>query len=221
MIAIMSRASTENAPDVPHDWPEAMRLLARPQALVAGQTLFARGAVPERVFWIERGEVRLQRATVDGRLIVLQRVRQGFLAEASLQAPAYHCDAWVAQDGLAWSFARDPLLAALAESNALALWWAARLAQQLRDARLRCERLSLHTARARVMHALETEGRDGVLALPALRKDWADELGLTPEALYRTLAALQREGMVALCDGELHQCAVPDGVSARADPVHR
>ena len=189
----------------PNDWPSVLRKLAQQQVLRAGQMLFLRGEAPQRVFWIERGEVRLQRASADGRLIVLQRVRQGFLAEASLQASDYHCDALVAQEGLAWNFARAPLLAALNESNILALWWAQRLAQQLRDARLRCERLSLHTARERVLHALETEGRDGVLALPALRKDWADELGLTPEALYRTLAALQREGVVALRDGALHR----------------
>ena len=192
----MSDALTGNV--LPPDWPEALRTLAQPHRLQAGQALFVRGESPKRVFWIERGEVRLQRASHEGRMIVLQRVRRGFLAEASLQASRYHCDAWVAQEGLAWGFARAPLLAALTESNALALWWASRLAQQLRDARLRCERLSLHTARERVLHALETEGRDGVLVLPPRRKDWADELGLTPEALYRTLATLQREGVVTI-----------------------
>ncbi len=201
----MSAAWAGEGANAPADWPLALRALAHPHRLQAGQTVFSRGEAPERVFWIEQGEVRLQRASAEGRLIVLQRVRQGFLAEASLQAPSYHCDAWVAHDGQAWSFARAPLLAALAESSPLALWWATRLAQQLREARLRCERLSLHTARERVLHALETEGRDGVLALPALRKDWADELGLTPEALYRTLAALQREGVVALRDGKLQR----------------
>jgi CRP-like cAMP-binding protein len=205
MIAIMSTAIVEGGPAAPADWPEALRALARPQAVNAGQTLFARGAKPRQVFWVERGEVRLQRASSDGRLIVLQRVRRGFLAEASLQAAAYHCDGWVAQGGLVWSFPSRPLRDALAESNALALWWAGRLAQQLRDARMRCERLSLHTARERVLHALETEGQDGVLTLPPLRKDWADELGLSPEALYRTLAALQREGVVALREGRLHR----------------
>lgn len=205
MIAIMSPPLGNAIPAAPTDWPEALRAMARPQAVEAGQGLFARGAVPERVFWVERGEVRLQRASADGRMIVLQRVRQGFLAEASLQAAAYHCDAWVAHAGLVWSFPRPHLLSALAGSNALALWWAGRLAQQLRDARLRCERLALHSARERVLHALETEGQRGVLTLPALRKDWADELGLTPEALYRTLAALQREGVVALRGGCLHR----------------
>ena len=205
MISIMSAAWIGEAADAPADWPLALRALAQPHRLQAGQTVFARGEPPERVSWIEQGEVRLQRASAEGRLIVLQRVRQGFLAEASLQAPRYHCNAWVAHDGRAWSFARAPLLAALAESSPLALWWVTRLAQQLREARLRCERLSLHTARERVLHALETEGHDGVLALPALRKDWADELGLTPEALYRTLAALQREGVVTLDTGLLRR----------------
>ncbi len=211
MIAIMSHALIDDTPTAPDDWPEPLRALAQHRVVHAGQMLFARGAQPRQVFWIERGEVRLQRASSDGRLIVLQRVRRGFLAEASLQAAAYHCDAFVAQAGWVWSFPSGPLREALAASSALALWWAGRLAQQLRDARMRCERLSLHSARDRVLHALETEGKDGVLALPPLRKDWADELGLSPESLYRTLAALQREGAVVLRDGNLHRCVARQG----------
>ena len=195
MIEIMSALA---------DWPEPLRALGSPLAVHAGDTLFLRGTAPERLFWVESGELRLQRASADGRMIVLQRVRRGFLAEASLQMPAYHCDAWVAQHGRVWQFPRGALLAVLEGDAGLALWWAARLAQQLRDARLRCERLALHGARDRVLHALETEGRDGVLVLPPTRKDWADELGLTPEALYRTLATLQRDGVVRLENGCLH-----------------
>lgn len=76
MISIMSAAWAGEAADAPADWPPALRALARPHTLQAGQTVFARGETPERVFWIEQGEVRLQRASAEGRLIVLQRVRQ-------------------------------------------------------------------------------------------------------------------------------------------------
>lgn len=200
MISIMSAIA---------DWPAPLRDLATPLDVEAGETLFLRGAVPDRLFWVERGELRLQRVNADGQLIVLQRVRSGFLAEASLQTPAYHCDAWVAQDGRVWQLQRAALLAVLESDAALALWWAGRLAEQLRDARMRCERLALHGARDRVLHALDTEGTDGRLALPGTRKDWADELGLTPEALYRTLAALQRENEVRLADGCLYRVNTP------------
>ncbi len=203
MIAIMShpaaapgRAGGEASP--PGDWPPELRRLAQSLSVRSGQSLFHRGETPHRVYWVDHGELRLQRTSADGRIIVLQRVRQGFLAEASLQAPAYHCDGWVAQDGLLWQFPRDRLLGAMQASAPLALWWATRLAQQLRDARRRCERLALRSARDRVLHAVDTEGQGGALQLPPLRKDWADELGLTPEALYRTLAALRREGVLVL-----------------------
>jgi hypothetical protein len=39
------------------------------------------------------GEVALQRAGEDGGTVVLQRVRHGLVAEASLQTARHHCDA--------------------------------------------------------------------------------------------------------------------------------
>lgn len=49
--------------------------------------------------------------------------------------------------------------------------------------RANAERLSLRTARERVLHFIETEGERGVVNLGQSKKDWAAELGLTHEAL--------------------------------------
>ena len=69
--------------------------------------------------------------------------------------------------------------------------WMAQLAREVRMLRARCERLSLHGAEARILHALESEGTAGTLTLAQSRKAWAAELGLTHEALYRALARMQ------------------------------
>lgn len=188
-------------------WPAALTGLATRRELQPGESLFTRGRVPTRVYWVEAGEVLLQRVARGGQPLLLQRVRQGFVAEASLQAARYHCDALAARRTRVCGFARAGLLDAMRESAELALWWAQRLAEQLRAARLRCERLSLHSAAERVVHAIETEGVDGVLALQSTRRHWAEELALTPEALYRSLARLQRDGVLRVRGSELRLTA--------------
>jgi CRP/FNR family transcriptional regulator, dissimilatory nitrate respiration regulator len=59
------------------------------------------------------------------------------------------------------------------------------------------ELMSLKTARARIIHYIETEGANGTVALSHSKKEWAAELGLTHEALYRTLASMERSGEIS------------------------
>ncbi len=191
------------------DWPPDLACLGAPLQLGAGESLFLRGQVPRCMFWVESGEVQLQRASPDGRQVILQRVRQGFVAEASLQAARYHCDAVAAKSSALWRFPRERMLQAMRSAPDLPLWWAARLAEQLRGARLSLERLNLKGARERILHAIDTEGACGRLSLAGTRRDWAAELGLTPEALYRSLAQLQRDGLLQIHGRELQRLPEP------------
>jgi CRP-like cAMP-binding protein len=72
------------------------------------------------------------------------------------------------------------------------------LARQLRTVRTRVERLSLKSASERVRHLLVSEGRGPrrEVKVQGTLKDLARSLGLTHEALYRTLATLEREGVI-------------------------
>ncbi len=60
--------------------------------------------------------------------------------------------------------------------------------------RAQSERLSLKTARERIIHFIEIEGASGTVDLEQSKKDWAAELGLTHEALYRALAQMEKCG---------------------------
>ena len=75
-----------------------------------------------------------------------------------------------------------------------------RLAREVRLLRARCERLSLRSAASRVVHYIESEGRDGRIELRCARKAWAAELGLTHAALYRALASLRRAKRIAIVE---------------------
>ena len=75
--------------------------------------------------------------------------------------------------------------------------WAVRLAHSLRRVFARYERRSLKTARERLLHFVVTESRGRpYLDLPHTLASLAGELGLTRESLYRTLALLERDGIV-------------------------
>jgi CRP-like cAMP-binding protein len=177
--------------------PARLRSQAVQVAAAAGETVFRRGARPARMFFVLEGEVRLVRSSAGGAEIVLQRASSGFLAEASLESARYHCDAVAAADSRLAAFPIGPFRDALRRDEAFRTFWITRLAREVRALRSQNERLALRSAAERIEHYIEAEGERGRLELPRTRKAWAAELGLTHEALYRTLASLQRSGRLS------------------------
>jgi CRP/FNR family transcriptional regulator, dissimilatory nitrate respiration regulator len=173
--------------------PESARRLTRSLEIQRQSTVFGRGDRPEAMFFVLSGEVRLLRRSKSGGEVVLQRTQRGFLAEASLDQPTYHCEAVAAEPTRLLAIQRKAFTQALAVSD-FRDRWIAHLARELRKVRAHAERLSLKTARERIVHFIETEGEAGVIDLNQSKKDWAAELGLTHEALYRTLAQMERGG---------------------------
>lgn len=165
-----------------------------------GEHLFLRGDAPAFLYGVVAGEIRLVRRTAPGDEIVLQRARRGILAEASVDQPRYHCDAVVTAAAEIAALPLPVLREAL-EGEEFSRRWISHLAGELRRSRAMCERLSLRTAAERIVHYVETEGRDGECVLGMTRKALAAELGLTHEALYRALARLAAEGVLEVGDG--------------------
>ena len=62
--------------------------------------------------------------------------------------------------------------------------------------RTQSERLGLKDIRSKLIHLIETEGKQGILSLQADYKSMASEIGVTHEALYRTMATLENEGLL-------------------------
>jgi CRP-like cAMP-binding protein len=196
-----------------HDWqalvasatelgaiPADLRATVEHMEVPAGQTIFRMGARPAKVFWVLDGEVRLVRRSRNGAEIVLQRAGSGFVAEASLDSPAYHCDAVAPAPSRLLAFPIARFRSALVEDAEFRAFWMRRLAREVRTLRSQCERLALNSAAERIEHYIETEGRNGRLELTRTRKAWAAELGLTHEALYRALSMLERSERLSLVE---------------------
>lgn len=148
-----------------------------------GQYLFHQGDAIASMFLIESGEVRLLRRRPDGGAVVLQRALSGScLAEASLFSDTYHCDAIATTRVCARMVSRREMRQLFENDQVFAAAWASHLADEVRDARLRTEILSLRTVSER-LDAWVTA--NGSIPQKGHWKEFAQEIGTSPEALYR------------------------------------
>ena len=168
------------------------------RVLDAGSALFRQGDTVREVFVVEKGCVRLRRHTVEGVGLTLQTAGAGaLLATASLFADRYHCDAVADRPSQVHVFPRRAVLDALANRPEAARSVMAALAAQVIELRTLLELRNIRSARQRVWsHLALAADPEGRVATPDPLKRMAEALGLTPEALYRTLAALERDGAI-------------------------
>jgi CRP/FNR family transcriptional regulator, dissimilatory nitrate respiration regulator len=176
-----------------------------------GAHLFDMGRRPTFMFYVSAGEVTLQRHGVEGEPVILQRTRHGFVGEASLQSDRYHCDATVVAESEVTRIPLRELLEALKADPTFALRWIGTLNREVRRLRLQCERLSLNTVEARLVHILQTEGGASGLPLGAGLKSIAREIGVTHEALYRCVASLEKRNVLRRDADHLYLCLVRRG----------
>ena len=158
------------------------------RTLDAGETLFWRGDQVEWAFLVSDGRLFLQRALQDGGLLTLHTVNTGDLvAEASLFADRYHCDAVT---DIATTVSMIPKaqwvahLENVALPDRLSIKAFERSAREVQSLRTRIEIMRRRRVADRLDAYLELFGhpKEG---------EWvrvADWIGVSPPALYRELA---------------------------------
>lgn len=160
-----------------------------------GDYLFHQGQKPEFMFYIVSGEAILSRISSHGEPTTLQRCKGGFLSEASLLTDAYHCDAISTQSGQAITLPIKLLRSALTDSD-FSLKWVQLLSREIMRLRTQSERLGLKDIQSKIIHLIETEGKNGALTLQSDFKSLASEIGVSHEALYRSIAKMEANGVI-------------------------
>lgn len=186
--------------------PPVLSAHATARSCQTGEVVFRAGAPAGSVFHVAAGSVSLLRFGRCGEEVTVHQAQAGeYFAEASLYSESYHCSAVATQPSRLLVIPAEALRRLLARDIAFSQLWVEILSKQLRRSRARVERLCLKGARERVMHLLlaEGEGADHRYQLPGTLKNLASELGLTHEALYRTLAAMEAEGVLVRGVGQL------------------
>lgn len=78
------------------------------------------------------------------------------------------------------------------------------LAHRLQGVRSRLQIRQIRSAKERVRHVLQLKcGETRVWEMDATLKQLAEEIGLTHEALYRALAAMEEEGSISRSKGQI------------------
>lgn len=176
MIIIMSANLTTLLRNVP----------GREKTFVAGAAVFRLDDPVKWVHLVNEGRIHLVRLDTEGASLILQRAMPGsLLAEASVYAPRYHCDAVAETDAVTWAISRAELRSRLTLDTEFAEAWARHLAHEVQRARLHTQILSRRSVAQRLDAWRTWHG-----ALPP-KGEWAllaEQIAVSPEALYRELA---------------------------------
>jgi CRP-like cAMP-binding protein len=175
--------------------PSGLMTQCQALAFKKGDYLFRQGERPIHMFYIVSGEATLTRTGSHGEVTLLQRTTGGFLSEASLFTDLYHCDALVAQTGQAIKLPMIEFKKSLSDQE-FALKWIQLLSKEIMRLRTQAERLGLKSIKDKLIHLIQTDGKQGVLNLQSDLKSIASEIGVTHEALYRAIANMEREGLI-------------------------
>lgn len=190
-----------------------------------GELLFRTGEQPQALHCLVAGSLRIVRRAADGREKVIHlHTAPVLVAEApSLLGQPYPADAELQEDALVVSIPRTELAALSKERPELAWRIIAHLFERLRELTRSVAAHTHQSAGERVAaYLLGRADDEGVVSLPAAKKDIASFLGIRPESFSRTLAALQKEGIISvdeqvirICDTDALRTMLP-GVGERA-----
>jgi CRP/FNR family transcriptional regulator, dissimilatory nitrate respiration regulator len=176
----------------------------REQTCLKGDVLFLRGDRSRGPFFVKSGQIRLYRQDEDGREITLHRARTGELfAEASIFSEAYHCDCLAEKKSTVIAIPKIEFIKAIESQPAFAAEFSKILARQVTALRTQLELRNIRSADERILSAfLLKAGEPGIpFRLDGTLKAFAAEIGLTHEALYRSInklvknRRLKREGI--------------------------
>jgi len=169
------------------------------RSLARNEVLFRQGDKVKAIYFIESGDLRIERRTFDGRTLILGTTpANNFFVEAALFADIFHCDAVATEASRVRIYPKTAVLDALRSDPASGMTFLALMARQVIDLRQQMELMKVRSAKERVKLYLDfNTGPDGcTVTLPGQLQDVAGELGLTREAFYRTLASLERAGAI-------------------------
>lgn len=163
------------------------KLTGREQKLAAGETLFRASDPVRSLFLVSAGALRLTRTLPHGFQLTLQRAGPGaVLAEASLFADSYHCDATAVEQSILRVVSLQQVRGALRDDPEFASALMRHLAHEVHRARAQTEILSFKTVSERIDAWMTLN--DGRLPPKGRWRQIASEIGITSEALYRELA---------------------------------
>lgn len=168
--------------------------------LAPGQALYHQGDPVLAIYRVQSGRVRLIRHTIEGRIVTFRVIRANeIFAAIDLYNDVYQCDAISDVASQISVYPKDLIFRAMQDDTTLAQDLIQQLNQIIRLLKFRLELLAIRSASDRILEYLRfsTLFGDPTIQFDRPLKDIASDLGLSPEVFYRTLARLEKDGIIA------------------------
>ncbi|MEM7757801.1 MAG: Crp/Fnr family transcriptional regulator [Cyanobacteria bacterium P01_A01_bin.40] len=178
--------------------PAELQNIATYKDIAAKQIIFQQEETSKSIYFLLEGQLRLVSFTQE-RIINHLFIRPGeSFAEVALFADTYLCTAIADIPSRLAVIDKEVFHQALRNLPDLATLYINQLIYRFKTIKTLLDLRSIRSARERLLHylLLKVESSSRTLVLQHPLKDMAIELGLSTEALSRTLARLQEEGMI-------------------------
>jgi CRP/FNR family transcriptional regulator, dissimilatory nitrate respiration regulator len=169
------------------------------RSLTKGEILFSQNEPAQAIFVVDSGCIKLVHFTDTGKIINHYSVTAGqYFAELALFNDTYVCTAVADIPTKIIYFPKQLFLKALEEDINLLRNFTEKLAQQLHYTKLLLELRGIRSARDRVLHYLRVMAptNEKIIDLEHPLKDIANDIGIAPEVLSRTLTQLQKDSVI-------------------------
>lgn len=183
----------------PNSLPPELRQEARNRELIPGQVLFNHRDRAEYVFALQKGRIRLERYTCEGDRVIFYIIRTGqSFAESALFSETYRWNAVVEIPSSVVFYPKDIVWQTLNNKPHLALKFLPKLDRQSQSLEKLLLLRSIRSARDRLLQYIlfSASSEQTKVVFDRSYKNIADELGLSSETLYRTLADLEKSQII-------------------------
>lgn len=172
-------------------------LPSSPMELKTNEYLFRIGDRIRFLYYIEKGSIKLERITKEGKEVITAFYRtNNYVAEASLFNETYHCRAISTGNSILSRYPKNQILTLFAEEPYLAVDYSSILARGIRSLREQLEFINILDAEERLLNFISSRCKDNVFQIPGSLKNLAAQIGLTHETLYRKLNVLSKKGII-------------------------
>lgn len=170
-----------------------------------GEFLFREGEIPENLYCIYSGKVKVVKQDLQtGEEVIVRLAQEGDLVgyRAVLEGGRYRAGAVAITDVSVCTFPVREVREVVRKNLRISEEFLRILAEDLRRAETRLKAMATLTVRERILHTLLfLEGffgvdDEGFLVLPISRKELAQLVGTAPEVLARQMAVLELEGLI-------------------------
>jgi CRP/FNR family transcriptional regulator, dissimilatory nitrate respiration regulator len=174
--------------------------------LADGEILFCQNEPAKAIFMVESGCIKLIHYSYSGKIVNHYSVKPGeYFAEVALFNEVYVCTAIAESSTRVISVSKQLFLTSLDKNLNLSRTFTEQLARRLHQTKILLELRGIRSASDRVLHYLRimTPANEKILNLEQPLKDIANDIGITPEALSRTLTQLQNKGILTRIKGKI------------------